>query len=113
MDWEPIATKEPNEKTPSGVLPERILRVLKTIAFDHFSTQQEHARKMGIADSTFSKWAKELRQAGLITDEAIHKGTRGARVKILVPTDEGYEYLKKVKIAYKPIPGNGSLTHKY
>ncbi len=115
MQWEPIPIREEPEpkSTLEGILPDKMLSILKTIVFDYFATQQDHARQMRISESTFSKYAQRLKEAELLREEVINKGTRGGLVKILIPMEKGYEYLDAANIAYKPMPGNGSIAHRF
>lgn len=97
---------------PDG-LEEKHLKILKTVPFDPFSTMEEHAENMKIAASTFSKWAKELREQGLVTEEIIHTGVRGGQVKCLRPSEKGVEFLKGLKITVPDLPGDGGFEHRF
>ncbi len=63
--------------------------------------------------ATFSKKAKQLKEAGLIQEVPIKRYVQSGVLKILVPTKEGYAYLEKCHFKYPPIKGNGSIKHRY
>jgi Cdc6-like AAA superfamily ATPase len=115
MEWEPNPEKKMPTPRPQqeNFLEHKELQILGVIACHHFLSQKEYAGNLGMAESTFSKWAQKLKQAGFLEEYPINLYNQGAPIKILFPSKLGYNYLDTIKVAYVPIPGNGSIPHRF
>ena len=99
-------------------LDHREMDVLGVIACHHFLSHQEYAKNLAnkikhMSKTTFTRIAGKLKQLEVIDEVEINLHTQGGQIKILFPTKSGYELLNKLKVAYVPIPGNGSMEHRF
>lgn len=117
MKWEPIKpTALPGAKAvPSPtVLSKDYEDILAVVSNHPYFSMEEHADAMDMPFATFSTRVKELEEdMKLLRKVEIHLGKQGRPIKLLVPTDAGYDHLDARKIKYTRLRGDGSIRHKF
>jgi hypothetical protein len=122
MKWEPIpkSAAKPVVPTNEHFIGYRESRIMSVIACHPFLSQKEYASQLKdssgkrcMPEATFSRAARKLKELKMIEDVQITLHNQGAPINVLIPTETGYGYLDRAKISYRPIPGNGSIPHRF
>lgn len=113
LKWISFPKTASREDKTQPYLEEKHLKILKVVACNPLWIQQEYAKFMSMTVSTFSQYSSMLVESGLLNKVSINTHTSARAVKVLMATEKGLEFLDALKISYSPIPGNGSIEHKF
>jgi hypothetical protein len=117
FDWVPLQKQEPeqNKKPEESTIPYELLRYLAVIGDNPLLKETEYDSRIEKKHSRAkgTRLRAKLKEIGLIDEHEINLYKPGKQIKIVLPTDAGYELLDKHNIQYKTPQGNGGILHRF
>jgi len=117
FDWVPLQEHEPEQvkKPEESTIPYELLRYLAVIGGNPLLKETEYDSKIEKNHSRAkgTRLRAKLKELGLIEEQEINLYKPGKQIKIVLPTDAGYELLDKHNIQYTTPKGNGGIIHRF
>jgi hypothetical protein len=86
---------------------------LCAVVTDYFVPATVRDRRMHLGGERGNRIREELKERGLAEEREIETGKPGGKVKLVMPTQAGYELLDTRKLKYKKPSGIGSVEHEF
>jgi hypothetical protein len=111
--WMPLPEEEEPKQKKDDAIPYELLQYLAVIANHPFLKETDYDDQLAKPRARGTRLRAKLKDLGLVEEHEINQYKPGRHIKVILPTDGGYDLLDRHRIGYNVPQGNGGIAHKY